>query len=179
MRDIAFVLSHLQVPVLLNPVHLANPNSIPDLIAEVKALCACALQRDINESEKAVLLKNHASTSSPVKLSDVLQYRHYLDVVVPAHHKALTRLLTSCHTLIVISLQWDPLRRRDVPRELRVCCFCRSEPEDECHTMLYCVGSQALTQRRGLFFSDAQQVAWGTSCCFESPSSRLLVLLGG
>ena len=110
MGDIAFVLSHLQVPVLLNPVHLANPNSIPDLIAEVKALCACALQRDINESDKAVLLKNRTSTSSPVKLSDVLQYQHYLDVIVPAHCKALTRLLTSCHALTVNSLRWDPLR---------------------------------------------------------------------
>ena len=90
MGDIAFVLSHLQVPVLLKPVHLANPDSIPDLIAEVKASCACALQRDINESEKAVLLKNHTSTSSPVKFSDVLRYRHYLDVVVPVHHKVLT-----------------------------------------------------------------------------------------
>ena len=51
----------------------------------------------------------------------------------------------------VNSLWW-----RDVPQELRVCHFCHSEPEDECHAMLYCVGSQALTQRRVLFFSDAQ-----------------------
>ena len=118
----------------------------------------CALQRDINESERVVLLKNCTSTSGPVKLSDVLQYWHYLDVVVPAHCKALTRLLASCHALPVNSLQWDPLQQREVPQELRVCRFCHSQPEDECHTMLYCVGSQALTQRRGLFFSDAQQV---------------------
>ena len=104
------MLSHLQVPVLLKPVHLANPNSIPDHIAEVEALCACALQRDINESEKAVLLKNRTSTSSPVKLSDVLQYQHYLDVIVPAHRKALTQLLTSCHALAMNSLWWDPLQ---------------------------------------------------------------------
>ena len=178
--DIAFVLSHLPVPVLLKPVHLANPDSNPGLIAEVKASCVCALQSDINESEKAVLLKNRTSASSPVKLSDVLQYRHYLDVVVPVHCKALTWLLTSCHALAVNSLWWDPLRRRHVPWELRVCCFCHSQPEDECHAMLYCVGSQALTQRRGLFFSDAQEIVPGVQAAVLSlpPPDSLRYLVG-
>ena len=50
--EVVFVLSHLQVPVVVNPAHLAEPDSISDLIAKVKVSCACALQRDINESEK-------------------------------------------------------------------------------------------------------------------------------
>ena len=87
--DIVFVLSHLPVPVVLKPVHLVNPDSIPDLITE-GALCACALQRNINDSEKMVLLKKYISTSGPVKLSDVLRYWHYLNVIVPAHCKVLT-----------------------------------------------------------------------------------------
>ena len=110
----------------------------------------------------------------------MLQYRHYLDVVVPVHRKALTRLLTSCHALAVNSLRWDPLRRRDVPRELRVCRFCHSQPEDECHAMLYCVGSQALTQRRGLFFSDAQEIVPGVRAAVLSlpPPDSLRYLVG-
>lgn len=46
--DIVLVLSRLQVPLVLKPVHLADPDSIPDLIAEVEVSCARALQRDIS-----------------------------------------------------------------------------------------------------------------------------------
>ena len=108
--DIVFVLSHLQISVMLKPVHLANPDSIMDLIADVELSCACALQKDINESEKTVLLKKRILTSCPLELSDVLKYWHYLDVAVPAHCKVLTQLVTSCHMLAVNSLWWDPVQ---------------------------------------------------------------------
>ncbi|KIJ95471.1 hypothetical protein K443DRAFT_108720, partial [Laccaria amethystina LaAM-08-1] len=178
--DIVFVLSRLQIPVVLKPVHLTDPNSIPGLITEVEVSCACALQKDIDESDKTVLLKKHISTFGPLKLSDVLKYRHYRDVVVPAHRKALTRLLTSCYALAYNSLRWDPVERRSVPRELRLCCFCHSETEDECHAMLYCVGSAALTERRGLFFSDVHQVVPGVRAAVLSlpPPDSLRFLVG-
>jgi hypothetical protein len=59
------------------------------------------------------------------------------------------------------SLQWDPIQQRSVLWELRLYRFCHSEAEDQCHAMLYCIGSAVLTQRRGLFFSNAKQVVPG------------------
>ncbi|EDQ99831.1 uncharacterized protein LACBIDRAFT_334733 [Laccaria bicolor S238N-H82] len=87
--DIAYALYCLPFPVVLKPVHLTDPNLIPDLIAEVEVLCACALQRDIDELEKTILLKKGIANPAALKLSDVLKFWHYLDVVVPAHCKAL------------------------------------------------------------------------------------------
>ena len=161
-------------------MHLTDPDSIQDLITEVEASCATTLQADINDSEKTVLLKNRVTSTGPVKLSDVLSYRHYLDVVVPAHRKALTRLVTSCHGLAVNCLQWDSLRRRSIPREWRLCRFCHSEVEDECHAMLYCVASPALTEERGVFFSDAQQLLPGVRAAVLTlpPPDLLCFLLG-
>ena len=61
-----------------------------------------------------------------------------------------------------------------------MCRFCHSKPEDECHMMLYCVGSQALTQRRGLFFSDAQEIVPGVRAAVLSlpPPDSLRYLVG-
>ena len=52
VEDIVFVLSHLQVPVVLKPAHLADPDSIPDLITEVKRHCVHVLCRGTSMSLK-------------------------------------------------------------------------------------------------------------------------------
>lgn len=177
--DISFALSRLRFPVVLEPVHLTDPESVTGLIADIEVSCARALQRDINESEKTVLLKERITSPAAVNLSDVLKYRHYLDVVVPVHRKALTRLVTSCHVLAVNCFRWDPVRRKEIPRNLRLCRFCHDETEDECHAMLYCVGNGALTVRRGVFFSDAHQVVPGirTTVLNLPPPDSLRVLV--
>jgi len=59
--------------------------------------------------------KRHISTSGPLKFSEALKYQHYLDIIVPAHCKVLTWLLTSCHSLAVNSIRWDPVWQRSVP----------------------------------------------------------------
>ncbi|EDR00518.1 uncharacterized protein LACBIDRAFT_334009 [Laccaria bicolor S238N-H82] len=178
--DIILVLSYLQVPVVLKPVHLADPDSIQELIAEVKVSCACTLQADINDSEKTILLKNLVTATGPVKLSDVLSYQHYLNVVMPGHCKVLTQLMTLCHTLAVNCLQWDSLWRRAIPQELRLCRFCHTEVEDDCHVMLYYITTTALTEKRGVFFSDAQRVLLGVrTAVLALPSPDLLRFLLG
>ncbi|EDR01914.1 uncharacterized protein LACBIDRAFT_332928 [Laccaria bicolor S238N-H82] len=142
--------------------------------------CACTLQADINDSEKTILLKNLITATGPIKLSDVLSYQHYLDVAMPGHCKVLTQLMTLCHTLAMNCLQWDSLWRRAIPQELRLCRFCHTEVEDECHVMLYYITTTALTEKRGVFFSDAQQVLLGVqTAVLALPSPDLLRFLLG
>ncbi|KAF9016213.1 hypothetical protein BDZ89DRAFT_1094556 [Hymenopellis radicata] len=55
----------------------------------------------------------------------------------PEHRRALSRLVSSNHRLAVEVLRrGDGQRRRPVPREWRLCRFCREEVEDEVHALL-------------------------------------------
>jgi hypothetical protein len=51
--------------------------------------------------------------------------RQYLRVPVPAHRKAFTRLVLSSHTLGIKVLRWKERLEERVPRDSRLCRFCR------------------------------------------------------
>ncbi|KAJ7330404.1 hypothetical protein DFH08DRAFT_638183, partial [Mycena albidolilacea] len=69
---------------------------------------------------------------SPMKL------QLYLRIPVPAHRKALTRLILSAHTLGVELLRYVERDRPAVPRYTRLCRFCRRRVETEAHALLEC-----------------------------------------
>ncbi|KAJ7078793.1 hypothetical protein C8R44DRAFT_654372, partial [Mycena epipterygia] len=78
--------------------------------------------------------------------------RHYLVMVaVPAHRKALTGLLLGDHNLSVERLRY-PARYRDaVPRQHRLCRFCRGAVEDEVHALFECDVEPRLVELRARF----------------------------
>ncbi|KAK0437696.1 hypothetical protein EV421DRAFT_1714872 [Armillaria borealis] len=94
----------------------------------------------------AHLHNNHANQSV------VSAFRPYFLVPVPAHRKALVRLLTSSHTLAVEVLRWAERRRPPIPRNERLCRYCRHEVEDEAHVLLYCDGCDDLRALGSEFF---------------------------
>ena len=63
-----------------------------------------------------------------------------LRLIIPTHRKAFTSIMFSSHGLAVERLRWKEHYRAPVPREWRLCRFCRSRIEDEVHAILECQG---------------------------------------
>jgi hypothetical protein len=58
--------------------------------------------------------------------------RHYLALpVIPAHRHAFISIMFSSHGLAVERLKWQERYRAPVPRDWRLCRFCRRRVEDE------------------------------------------------
>ncbi|PBK62242.1 hypothetical protein ARMSODRAFT_1024997 [Armillaria solidipes] len=148
---------NLHRPVLIDLTRQWLPGDIDNVVTAVEQSCLLDIESFISESSKALLLhyRSHSrlETRTPAaRNSPILSYRAYLNVPIPAHRKALIRLLTSSHTLAVEVLRWAERRRPPVPRSERLCRFCRSEVEDEAHVLLYCNGSRTLEDLRSQFF---------------------------
>ncbi|KAL1671323.1 hypothetical protein EV122DRAFT_256580 [Schizophyllum commune] len=89
----------------------------------------------------------------------VRQMRPYLATAVPAHRKALTRLLLSDHILAVEVLRRPARYRRAVhAREDRLCRLCRLQVEDEVHALLDCRGRLDLISMRRVLFEDMHRM---------------------
>jgi hypothetical protein len=74
----------------------------------------------------------------------------YLRVPIPAHRKALTRILLASHTLGIEMLRY---RERWRPRHARLCRFCLIAVESEGHALLGC-SAPTLVQLRKVFLTD-------------------------
>ena len=80
-------------------------------------------------------------------------HRSYLDVHIPAHRKALTRLMLSEHPLAIEQLRRTSRYRPRIDRDLRICRLCRGAVEDEVHVLLHCDGDNDLVQLRSEFLA--------------------------
>ncbi|KAJ7186300.1 hypothetical protein GGX14DRAFT_374880, partial [Mycena pura] len=93
----------------------------------------------------------------------IRRLRHYLTmVVVPAHRKAMTCLLLGDDNLSVERLRYATHYRESIPRELRLCRFCRGGIEDEVHALFNCIGNPSLVQLRAQFLDALKSVNSGT-----------------
>ncbi|KAK0440575.1 hypothetical protein EV421DRAFT_1961399 [Armillaria borealis] len=77
-----------------------------------------------------------------------LTLRHYLDVKIKDHRKALTWILLSSHMLAIERLRWRELGRPRLERHCRKCRFCRIAVESPEHAMLGCNSSALLVHTR-------------------------------
>ncbi|KAL1739187.1 hypothetical protein HDZ31DRAFT_49786 [Schizophyllum fasciatum] len=121
---------------------LHDTASIAALQLELEAAADLQLADELAAMSRLTLL--NARVSGRVRAC-----RRYLSVTVPAHRKALTRVLLSDHGLAIEALRRPERYRRavDVPSD-RVCRMCRAEIEDEVHVLLRCRGSLALLALR-------------------------------
>ena len=75
------------------------------------------------------------------RVAVVRKLRHFLALpIIPAHRKAFTSVMFSSHGLAIERLRWGERYRAPVPREWRLCRFCRAHVEDEVHALLDCRG---------------------------------------
>ncbi len=170
MTDLVHALLRLPHPIYLDVSRHWLPVDIDNLIETVESSCLKDIDDFMASSPKALLLHHcspHAAHlhNDHASQSVVSAFRSYLLVPVPAHRKALVRLLTSSHTLAVEVLRWAERRRPAIPRDERLCRYCRGEVEDEAHVLLYCDGSHDLYALRSEFFHKIFRI---TSSSFSS-----------
>ncbi|KZV99246.1 hypothetical protein EXIGLDRAFT_605912, partial [Exidia glandulosa HHB12029] len=110
--------------------------------------------RAINSSAKLDLLRARRdfSTGRPRPVP-VMQFRPYLRIASTELRHAVTRLLLSEHSLSVERLRWRDGRPYDIPREARLCRFCRTAVEEPLHCLFHCRSSQDLCTARKAFWS--------------------------
>ncbi|KAJ7483525.1 hypothetical protein FB451DRAFT_1029037, partial [Mycena latifolia] len=129
--------------------------TIDAIISKVAEVVDADLQFDIDHLQKTHLLRNRLESVEDKLALITRRHRHYLTLVtIPAHRKALTRLLLNDHTLSVERLRSPASHRRAIPCDDRLCRFCRGAVEDEVHVLFDCVGHPVLTEMREEFLSD-------------------------
>jgi len=140
-----------------------DPDRLSQLTDEVRSTCWTSLTNNVQAAVRVHLLHNRVEYDSQgrsVPPPHSLQLQTYLHVItVPKHRHAFTWLITSNHALSVERLRYDERYRPHVPREFRLCRFCRRAVEDECHALLGCGGHLGLVYLRQRFLVDMEAVA--------------------
>ncbi|SJL17056.1 uncharacterized protein ARMOST_20597 [Armillaria ostoyae] len=161
MSDLHNALYRLRRPITI----LSRPWSpvdVDNIVDVVEQAYLKDIETFIGSSPKAPLLHHRASCRSQNAYSQksvMASFRPYLLAPVPAHRKALVRLLTSSHTLAVEVLRWAERRRPPVPHDQRLCRCCQVDVEDEAHVLLYCTGCNDLEALREQFFRKVFRIA--------------------
>ncbi|KAJ7115085.1 hypothetical protein C8R43DRAFT_902791, partial [Mycena crocata] len=154
--DIAILLRGLPTPIRIAPADFTSPTAIDAIIAKVNEVVDADLQFDIDHLQKTHLLRNRLELVDNKLALATRRRRHYLTMVpIPAHRKALARLLLGDHTLSVERLRYPVRYRRAIPPEERLCRFCRAAVEDEVHALLDCDAHAPLSVMRAVFLEDA------------------------
>lgn len=157
--DIRLVLRRLCVGLEGAWHALQDFKSVDDIIAAVEGAAGKEQQDELDRSHRLVLLQGRVNPDLIAEPGfSPLKYRAYLDVHIPAHRKALTRLMVAQHPLAVELLRRRERYRAYVPKPMRICRFCRVHVEDEVHVLLLCTGDAALTDVRQEFSTGISHV---------------------
>ncbi|KAJ7728190.1 hypothetical protein B0H16DRAFT_1331097, partial [Mycena metata] len=132
------VLFGLYTPVELDISSELTIPMVEDAMKLVKVSMEARINHDIETSSKTkdLLTGSLEMDSESGKLvKKALDFRHYLRITSANHRRALTRMVLSCHSLAVERRRWKERRKPVVPREWRLCRFCRTDVEDPPHAM--------------------------------------------
>ncbi len=125
--DLQRILFRLAPSIILNQHDLSVP-SVSSVIASVEAVCLKSLNDEIEGMVKGSMLrlamKHIPGVIGLRPCKKTLARRSYLSVPIPAHRKALTRLLMSSHVLAVELLRWSERYRPYIPCVWHLCRFC-------------------------------------------------------
>nr|GAT59556.1 predicted protein [Mycena chlorophos] len=151
------------------PNDFLNSDRISSIRESLNRASDAALQAVIDSSVKCFMLRNRLELSENGVLEPVARRRrHYLTAVInPAHRKALTRLVTSNHSLSVEVQRYGDRNHREIPREKCLCRFCEASVEDEPHALLLCEGNNELLRLRAAFYRELFTLdgsLWGHHC---------------
>ncbi|PPQ69956.1 hypothetical protein CVT26_013292 [Gymnopilus dilepis] len=150
MSDIKLRLQQLPVPVSLQWSDIETVEGVGAVVKRVEESCVEWLRNEIDSNDRALLLRGRFRAGQDITLHDIVKVRPYLtDIAIPSHRRAVIRLVFSEHCLAIEQLRRKDRRRLVVPRDLRLCRFCRAAVEDEPHALLYCTACpQPLRDRR-------------------------------
>ena len=114
------------------------------------------LQSEIDSSDKLYLLHGRREPQKdkpPTQVTSCM--RHYLTMVkTQKHREAITSVLLSTHLLAVEVLRYVDHAHQPVPRNSRLCRFCRREVETPEHALITCTSSDTLVNLRSVFLEE-------------------------
>ncbi|TFY67951.1 hypothetical protein EVJ58_g1310 [Rhodofomes roseus] len=141
LGDLRLALSKLTTPVDFDVAAPLTEDGVAGCLEDLRTSLVTDLKQQINGSTRLTIL------SARKQRDPALERRVYLAVTNRGHRLALCRLLASDHPLAV-----EVLRRHTptVPREQRLCRFCRLQGsvEDEVHVLLKCSAEELRHARK-------------------------------
>jgi hypothetical protein len=154
LTDLYYALSHLPVPVLM-PFTSLSPNGLIGIKRRLTDSCSTWINdRIASMAGQLPLIQGRVErTADGTMRSSAMKLRLYLRVPVPAHRKALTRILLSSHSLGIEVLRYQERLRAPVPRHARLCRLCLLDVETEGHALLACNDAGLVVLRRA-FLTD-------------------------
>ncbi|KAK0458697.1 hypothetical protein IW261DRAFT_1600762 [Armillaria novae-zelandiae] len=145
LGDLAIVLRSIGFPATDTGLDvLTSSEEIQRLLHRLQPLANDSIMNEVTASGRLDLVRGRVErTMSGRVTSDCLVFRSYLLLRIPAHRIALTRLLTSNHTLAVERGRWLRVdgTSETIPRALRICRCCHDDVEDELHVLFICSDS--------------------------------------
>ncbi|KAJ7037061.1 hypothetical protein C8F04DRAFT_999416 [Mycena alexandri] len=175
--DLRFVLQKLPVPVQLSLGDL-TADGVADIRKALEAACEKWIGETIADmSPRLPLIQGRLECNAESALvPTAAKFRQYLRIPVPAHRKALTRLVLSVHTLSVEILRYDERYRKRTPQEFRLCRFYRRAVETEAHALITC-SSLTLVALRHVFLLDVFRIVPEMPRRWESAEELLRVMV--
>ncbi len=173
LRDIAVVLRRLSLPESQTSLEaLTDARQVVELINALPVLI-CEKVHDVIEGSTKLLLMQGRIERLPRNGSSKSQwlFRAYHLIRIPTHCIAVTRLITSCHSLAVERGHWLKVvgMREPVPFQFRICHLCKDSVEDELHVLFMCAEDE-LVHLRAEFLSEM----WATYPALKGRSSMPL-----
>ncbi|KAJ3550428.1 hypothetical protein NMY22_g490 [Coprinellus aureogranulatus] len=145
--DLMHAMNNLPTPIALPDPPSLTRDAIDGVIQNITTRMEVHLLRETNTAPGLYLLHGRVEPQERGKPPTPVAYRfrHYLNVPRKKHRQALTRLLTSTHSLAVERLKWV---RPAVAHEDRLCKFCNVSVETPEHALLVCNGHEKLMEIR-------------------------------
>ncbi|KAJ4477599.1 hypothetical protein C8R41DRAFT_773029 [Lentinula lateritia] len=163
VNDLRSTLSKLPIPVHCTVDELTDADNLARLRKDIRQSCEQSLTSDIQASVRVHLLHNRLEfreDGQQLHTSPIITLRAYLDVIkVPKHRHTFTRLITSSHALSIERLRYEERYRSPIPREWRLCRFCRGAVEDECHALMVCEAQLTLVCLREQYWMEMDRTA--------------------
>ncbi|TEB20119.1 hypothetical protein FA13DRAFT_1801324 [Coprinellus micaceus] len=184
VRDLETALTKLpDFPVITDITQMESSGGISALVDEVHDSCAQYLHKQLQSSRLPLFNNPHRSLNFANPKSFLRKKKYLHTIFVPAHRRAVSKLLTSDHGLAIE--QYRRVRRRDgsaIPVDERWCRYCNSPTESEVHALFLCIGDEAfpdIVTRRQQFYNDISRIlpSFSVDRCLRNPSRSIHFLL--
>lgn len=153
LRDLTVALKRVAVDVSCLDAEEIRVDAVKTLILNVQTAAATCVESALAESSKGRLLVGRLHRGEDGKIMNkALALREYLLLPIAMHRKALTVLLLAEHPLAEARLRYAERRRPSIPREYRLCRFCKLAVEDTLHALFDCRGASNLVDLRSRFW---------------------------